>query len=288
MVYAGDVHSDSPTSANKPGDGAAPSASLGLSNDFGVYLPFGTIAHHRVRGVKTDDKNQLVVILGLNNDGTGYRTLRVSDDPGGSVFVSQDTKAHPDLSTARSLLNASLFPTWASFVAQDCNPDDTLVRVGGKVRGGHLGTMADSPKDIEAAKVAPPPRVQAVGDSPGHGGSRGNSGVGHRRHFVAGLARPIPRGLRPPSQRRSPPRSRGPWCATRGRRRWSCGVWRPGFSKSGKSGERFQFYSRAKTFAQFDAIAKESYLSGITGTWRPKASRIRPGVGHGAWDRDFP
>ena len=31
--------------------------------------------------------------------------------------------------------------------------------------------------------------------------------------------------------------------------------WRPGFSKSGKSGERFLFYSRAKTFAQFDAMA---------------------------------
>ena len=31
--------------------------------------------------------------------------------------------------------------------------------------------------------------------------------------------------------------------------------WRPGFSKSGKSGERFLFYSGAKTFAQFDAMA---------------------------------
>ena len=49
--------------------------------------------------------------------------------------------------------------------------------------------------------------------------------------------------------------------------------WRPGSSKSGKSGERFQFYSTAKTFAQFDAMAKEFYLSGITGAWRPKAVR---------------
>ena len=48
--------------------------------------------------------------------------------------------------------------------------------------------------------------------------------------------------------------------------------WRPGYSKKGLSGERFQFYSRAKTFAQFEAMLKETYLSGITGTWRPKAS----------------
>ena len=57
---------------------------------------------------------------------------------------------------------------------------------------------------------------------------------------------------------------------------WAAGVvlrWRPGFSKSGKSGLRFQFYSRAKNFAQFDAMTKKSYLSGITGTWRPGASK---------------
>ena len=103
VAYAGGVYNDSPTSANKFGDGAARNASLGLSKDSGVYLPFGALAHHRVRGVKTDDKNGLVVNLGLNQDGTGYSALRVSDDPGGSVFVSQDIKAHPDLSTARSL-----------------------------------------------------------------------------------------------------------------------------------------------------------------------------------------
>jgi hypothetical protein len=47
--------------------------------------------------------------------------------------------------------------------------------------------------------------------------------------------------------------------------------WRPGFTKGGKSGERYQYYSRAKTFAQFDALTKETFLSGITGTQRPKA-----------------
>ena len=64
MDCAGDVYNDSPTSANKFGDGAAPSASLGLSSDLGVYLPFGSLAYHLVRGVKADDKSELVAIPG--------------------------------------------------------------------------------------------------------------------------------------------------------------------------------------------------------------------------------
>ena len=47
--------------------------------------------------------------------------------------------------------------------------------------------------------------------------------------------------------------------------------WREGFTKTGQSGERYQFYSKAKTFAQFDAMTKETFLSGVTGTQRPKA-----------------
>ena len=62
---------DSPTSANKFGDGVAPNASLGWYRNLGDYMPFGTLAYHRVQGVKTDDKNELVVILGLNHDGAG-------------------------------------------------------------------------------------------------------------------------------------------------------------------------------------------------------------------------
>ena len=47
--------------------------------------------------------------------------------------------------------------------------------------------------------------------------------------------------------------------------------WRPGFTKGGISGERYPFYSRARTFAQFDALTKETFVSGITGGNRPKA-----------------
>ena len=101
MVYAGNVYNDSPTSANKFGDGAAPNAPLGFSKELGIYLPFGTLAYRHVRGVKTEDKNELAVILGPNHEGTGYFALRVSDNPGGLVFVSKDITAHPAQGTAR-------------------------------------------------------------------------------------------------------------------------------------------------------------------------------------------
>lgn len=48
--------------------------------------------------------------------------------------------------------------------------------------------------------------------------------------------------------------------------------WRPGFTKGGISGERYPFYSRARTFAQFDALTKETFVSGLTGGTRPKAT----------------
>ena len=169
MVRAGDVHNDSPTSANKFGGGAAPSATLGLVSDLGVCLPFGSLAYHLVRGAKADDKNELVAILGLNHEGAGYRALRVSDNPGGSVFVFQDTKAHAALGTARSLfdrVNAGLSPASASFVAHHFNCGESIVGVDGEARGGHLGNVMDSAADVEAEKVALPPRMQTMGESP--------------------------------------------------------------------------------------------------------------------------
>jgi len=59
---------------------------------------------------------------------------RVSNDPGGSVFVSQGIKARPALGTARPLLdrtNAGLAPALASFVAQHGNRGGTLASVDG-------------------------------------------------------------------------------------------------------------------------------------------------------------
>ena len=112
-----------------------------------------------------------------------------------------------------------------------------------------------------------------MGNAPGHGGSR----RGLRRR-----ARPaVPRG----GQRRGSPQARptvtqGPIHDTATARALvrdarAAGTvlrWRPGFTKSGKSGERYQFHSRARTFAQFDALSKEAFVSGSTGGNRLKAT----------------
>ena len=153
--------------------------------------------------------------------------MRVSDDPGCSVLVSQDIKPHPGQGTARCLIDqvqSALAPTWASFVAQHCNHGGALLRVGGEARGGHLGIIAGSPGYIKAAKEATSPRVQTVGESPGHGWSRTSLRRCYvpRQPFAAGLALLSPRDLRPPSPSRSPPRSRGRSCAMRGRGGWPC------------------------------------------------------------------
>jgi hypothetical protein len=41
----------------------------------------------------------------------------------------------------------------------------------------------------------------------------------------------------------------------------------------GQSNERFQYYREARTWAQYERMLTESFLSGITGTNRPKAVR---------------
>ena len=47
--------------------------------------------------------------------------------------------------------------------------------------------------------------------------------------------------------------------------------WCPGYAKKGISGERYQFYSKTKTFAQFDTLTKDHILSGRTGTMKLRA-----------------
>jgi hypothetical protein len=49
--------------------------------------------------------------------------------------------------------------------------------------------------------------------------------------------------------------------------------WLPGFAKVDQSNERFQYYREARTWAQYERMLTESFLSGITGTNRPKAVR---------------
>ena len=226
------------------------------------------------RGQKADNKNELVVIIGLNHDGHGYRAIRVSD---GTVLVSVHIKVHPDLGTARTLLdkvNAGVLPSAAVFVNQHCNCGETFIDVDSAARGGHLVDLVNSRADAEAAKEALPPLVQQVGNPPGHGGSRASL----RPRVPPAEVRAGSRSRTPSSRASSPRPPIYDQSTTRALLRDARAAgqvlrWRPGFTKTGKSGERYQFYSKAKTFAQFDALTKETYLSGITGTPRPKATR---------------
>ena len=201
-------------------------------------VPFGSLAYHLVPGAKADDKNELVVIIGLNHDGHGYRVLRVSD---GTVFVSLDVKAHPDLGTARTLLdkvNAGVSPSSASFVAQHCNCGETLVDVDRATRGGHLMNLIETQVNTEAARAAPP-LFQKVGNYPGHGGSRAS--LRPRvppvppAEFRAGSRSPVPSGR---ASAPRPPIYDAPTTRALLRDARAAGQvlrWRPGFSKTGKS-----------------------------------------------------
>ena len=215
-----------------------------------------------------------MVIIGLNHDGHGCRAIRVSD---GTVLVSVHIKVHPDLGTARTLLDkvsAGVLPSAAVFVNQHCNCGETFIDVDSAARGGHLVDLVNSRADAEAAKEALPPLVQQVGNPPGHGGSRASL----RPRVPPAELRAGSRSRTPSSRASSPRPPIYDQSTTRALLRDARAAgqvlrWRPGFTKTGKSGERYQFYSKAKTFAQFDALTKETYLSGITGTPRPKATR---------------
>ena len=271
-VYAADTANSLPTKANVLGRREAPDQALGLNCDLGVLVPFGTYGHHLDGGSKRDAKNELVAILGLSHDGPGYRAIKVSD---GEVITSAHIKAQPALGTARSLIaRVATDPTApeAAFVSKYCNTSDIYVDIADAERG-LLAHMEDTARDMAAAAAAPPPLVQQVGHAPGHGGSR----CGLRRRATPA----VPRG----GSRRGSPQARLP--ATRGpihdkattralvRDARAAGMvlrWRPGFTKGGISGERYPFYSRARTFAQFDALTKETFVSGLTGGTRPKAT----------------
>ena len=98
------THSSDSDSDGNPGVSSAyvdrPSASslnatlladtLGLDYDLRAFVPFGSLGYLHVHGNKEDAKNVLVVIIGLNHDGHGYRAIRVAD---GTVLTSINIKA---------------------------------------------------------------------------------------------------------------------------------------------------------------------------------------------------
>ena len=259
MVLASDVRNCMPTTANRMGDGEAPNETLGLPYDLRTLVPLGTLGYLRVAGNKADAKNALVMIVGLNHDGLGYRAVRVDN---GTMVTSVDIKPVPKQSSLRKLVDSSKDSPGAAaaFIREHCDLTDPSRELDlGSVLPAQLKDLTDIPP-----AVATPPLIQQVGNAPGNGGSRVT--------------------LKP---RAAPPASAAPSGQARGQSHLDTATvramirdaraagqvlrWRPGFAKTGKSGERFQFYSKARTFAQFDALSKETFLSGLTGTQRPKA-----------------
>ena len=254
MVMASDVRNVLPTSANRLGDGEAPDATLGLQYDLKSIVPLGTLGYLLVDGKKADPKNVLVVIIGFNNDGPGYRAVRVDN---GTVVASVHIK--PDPRQPRCNLPGLLGTSSAAasdFVREHYDLSDSSRTFDlGTAMPGQITDLADEP-----AAPTPPGLVQQVGAAPGNGGSR----AGLRRRAGPAQAAEVSGGLLHDT-------STVQVMIRDTRAAGQVLRWRPGFSKTGRSGERYPFYSKARTFAQFDALTKEMYLSGLTGTQRPKA-----------------
>ena len=178
------------------------------------------------------------------------------------MVTSVVIKPVPKQSSLRKLVDSSKDSPGAAaaFIREHCDLTDPSRELDlGSVLPAQLKDLTDIPP-----AVATPPLIQQVGNAPGNGGSR----VTHK-------------------PRAAPPASAAPSGQARGQSHLDTATvramirdaraagqvlrWRPGFAKSGKSGERFPFYSKARTFAQFDALTKETFLSGLTGTQRPKA-----------------
>ena len=190
-------------------------------------------------GWKRDAKNGLVVILGLNHDGPGYRAIKTSDSV---VIPSVHIKSIPALGTAQTLMTRlASDPTapGAAFISKYCSTSDIYVDIADTPRG-LLAHTKDTGGDRAAAATAPPHLVPQVGHTPGHGGPR----RGLRRRATPAA----PRG----GSRRGSPQARDP--VTRGaildeataraliHDARAAGVvlrWRPGFTKGRQSGERY-------------------------------------------------
>ena len=262
FVLAGDVYCKLPTAANALGEGEAPDKTLGLAYDLRGIVRLGSCAYLRVDGAKADAVMEDVIVLGYNHDGGGYRVLKRD----GTIVASIHVRPHPDITSLRvELAAARANPAAASAFMKKFFDLEGRVLDYGDASGGQLKYM----NVVADAPVQPSPAV-LVGDAPGHGGSRFS------------LNAPAP----PPSPalvatRIAAANGKGVLMTnevadaliTSARAAGHVLCWLPGFAKVGQSNERFQYYREARTWAQYERMLTESFLSGITGTNRPKAVR---------------
>jgi hypothetical protein len=203
----------------------------------------------------------MVILLGMNHDGAGHRVLRQN----GEIVTSIHVRTNPDDAAFQaSLAEAKKNPAGAStFFKDHFNLEGGLLDLG-VARGSRLKELTNA---SDAAQVQPSPVVQ-VGNAPGHGGSR----------FALNPKAPSPsaaaRALRTAAgagKGRIMPDDEADATITSARDAGQLLRYLPGFTKSGQSGERYQFYSKARTWQQYDSMRKEYFTSGLSGTSKPKA-----------------
>jgi len=264
MVYANDVRNMLPTASNKVGKGEAPVETLGLDYDLRLIVPFGSFGYLHEPGAKVDDPANLVVILGFNHDGPGYRALRVADPGKDIVVTSVNIRAVPGTAPLKETLEkARADPKSATeFLLRHYNMDSNRIDLSGAASG--------QLRDLASPTGAAQPNLKShqVGNPPGNGGSRTllldrtkSRNVGGARKGQTAGASPHTR-ISDVEARRTVRDARAAGLVLR---------WKQGQQKRGKSGERYLFYSTARTFDQFDKLTKEQFLSGTTGGMRPKA-----------------
>jgi hypothetical protein len=262
MVLVGEVYNLLPTDSNRLGKGEAPDHTLGLPYDLSGIVPLGSPGVLKVVGLKNEDVMEFVVILGYNSDGLGYRVLKQD----GTIVTSVHVRVDPDNGAFKDELAAARKdPSGESkFIKDHFNLDGGVLNLG-VARGRQLQDITDSDGDGGGK----PPAAVRVGDAPGMAGSR----------FVLNPRAPPP-SPEMVAARRAAADGKGAIMTKEeadstiadSRAAGHVFRWLPGFRKSGISDERFQYYRLARTWQQFDATCAQTYMSGMTGTQRPKAT----------------
>jgi len=236
MEMAADAHNQLPTTSNKSGNGEAPDETLGLYYDLMKLVPFGSKATLRVKGDKADDKTEVVFVLGFNPDGPGYRVLRKD----GKITASIHVKVTPEVATKREYLEAvrknPLEQT--EFVQRHIDLVGTPVDTSAAGSLGVQDISVSSQEQRTVQRLA----VQEVGAHPGHGGSR------------TGLVDKAPTRTLTVSTRSPVLMTKESADALIANARAAGMVmhWQPTNPKTGRSQERYELYSKARTFSRFD------------------------------------
>ena len=268
FVRAGDVYNMLLTEANRLGKGEAPKETLGLPYDLQmISVGFGSDGYLQIPGAKRDDKAELVVVLGLNHDGPGFRVLKQD----GTIVASVHVRAVTGGKVLRTALaEARKDPATASaFMKEHYNLGDDVLGLQA-AKGG----CTDLDIELPGAVALVPP-VQVVGATPGMAGSRVSL---HPRALTknekrAGQRHPVPAATRP-ARRGTLSLEVANAMITSAAAAGHVFKWADGHKKSGLSGERYRIYSKCQTFAAYTKLKTQPFT---TANGQIKGTVVLPG-----------